>query len=215
VRTLTGHLSNCVVVDFHPFGEFFASGSMDTNLKIWDIRRKGCIQTYKGHTAGVTHVRFSPDGKWVVSGSEDSRIKLWDLTAGKQVWHPNPKTRDLRWRPAEAPAAPPYICPGATTGVPSRLPLASPCRWRWLPVARAVVTAAGGSAVRQIHEFKQHEGAIRAMDFHPHELLLASGSQDRTVCTPLRGHILAPREWKPALSATGQGPCVEPRAACM
>ena len=41
VRTLTGHRSNCISVDFHPFGEFFASGSLDTNLKIWDIRRKG------------------------------------------------------------------------------------------------------------------------------------------------------------------------------
>ena len=38
VRTLTGHRSNCSSVDFHP-GEFFASGSLDTNLKIWDIRR--------------------------------------------------------------------------------------------------------------------------------------------------------------------------------
>ncbi|KAG6472335.1 hypothetical protein ZIOFF_069795 [Zingiber officinale] len=75
--------SNCIAVDFHPFGEFFASGSLDTNLKIWDIRRKGCIHTYKGHTRGVNAVKFTPDGRWVVSGGEDNIIKLWDLTAGK------------------------------------------------------------------------------------------------------------------------------------
>jgi katanin p80 WD40 repeat-containing subunit B1 len=28
VRTLMGHRSNCISVDFHPFGEFFASGSL-------------------------------------------------------------------------------------------------------------------------------------------------------------------------------------------
>ncbi|GMG98946.1 hypothetical protein Nepgr_000786 [Nepenthes gracilis] len=83
VRTLTGHRSNCISVDFHPFGEFFASGSLDTNLKIWDIRRKGCIHTYKGHTRGVSAIRFTPDGRWVVSGGEDNTVKLWDLTAGK------------------------------------------------------------------------------------------------------------------------------------
>uniref|UniRef100_A0A453DG44 Katanin p80 subunit C-terminal domain-containing protein n=1 Tax=Aegilops tauschii subsp. strangulata TaxID=200361 RepID=A0A453DG44_AEGTS len=83
VRTLTGHRSNCMSVDFHPFGEFFASGSLDTNLKIWDIRRKGCIHTYKGHTRGVNAIRFTPDGRWVVSGGEDSAVKIWDLTAGK------------------------------------------------------------------------------------------------------------------------------------
>lgn len=79
VRTLTGHRSNCISLDFHPFGEFFASGSLDTNLKIWDIRRKGCIHTYKGHTRGVNTIRFTPDGRWVVSGGEDSSVKVGRL----------------------------------------------------------------------------------------------------------------------------------------
>lgn len=76
VRTLTGHRSNCMSVDFHPFGEFFASGSLDTNLKIWDIRKKGCIHTYKGHTRGVNAIRFTPDGRWIVSGGEDNTVKV-------------------------------------------------------------------------------------------------------------------------------------------
>lgn len=63
-------------MDFHPFGEFFASGSLDTNLKIWDIRKKGCIHTYKGHTRGVNAIRFTPDGRWVVSGGEDHTVKV-------------------------------------------------------------------------------------------------------------------------------------------
>jgi WD40 repeat protein len=83
VRTLTGHRSNCISVDFHPFGEFFASGSLDTNLKIWDIRRKGCIHTYKGHTRGVNAIRFTPDGRWVVSGGEDNTVKV--IFIGRQV----------------------------------------------------------------------------------------------------------------------------------
>ena len=63
-------------MDFHPFGEFFASGSRDTNLKIWDIRRKRCIHTYKGHDRGINAVKFSPDGRWVVSGGEDNVAKV-------------------------------------------------------------------------------------------------------------------------------------------
>ena len=70
---------------WHPYGEFFASGSVDTNLKIWDIRRKTCIQTYKGHTRGVRQIIFSPDGRWVVSGGDDGVVKLWDLTMGRLV----------------------------------------------------------------------------------------------------------------------------------
>ena len=82
-RTLTGHMSNCVAVDYHPYGQFIASGSLDTNLKIWDVRNKMCIQTYKGHSREVNCVKFSPDGRWVASGSSDGTIKMWDLTAGK------------------------------------------------------------------------------------------------------------------------------------
>ena len=98
------------IAQWHPYGEFFASGSVDTNLKIWDIRKKSCIQTYRGHTKGVRQVRrrapslfeycrdiliyrhdlrtqitFSPDGRWVLSGGDDGLVKLWDLTMGKLV----------------------------------------------------------------------------------------------------------------------------------
>lgn len=76
VRTLSGHRSDCTAVEFHPFGEFFASGSMDTNLRIWDIRKKGCIHTYKGHTQGIGTIKFTPDGRWVVSGGNDNVVKV-------------------------------------------------------------------------------------------------------------------------------------------
>jgi katanin p80 WD40 repeat-containing subunit B1 len=94
---LNGHKANCVSVDFHPFGDFFASGSLDTDLKVWDARKKDCIQTYKGHAKGINAVHFSPDGRWVISGGDDGLVKvkrflfvliisqLWDLTAGKLI----------------------------------------------------------------------------------------------------------------------------------
>lgn len=86
---------------------------MDADLKIWDIRKKGCIHTYKGHTQGINTIKFTPDGRWVVSGGFDNVVKVmfnhlfyalvktgvlspclkslissifvqvWDLTAGK------------------------------------------------------------------------------------------------------------------------------------
>jgi WD40 repeat protein len=76
VRTLTGHRSGCLSIAFHPFGDFVVTGSLDTNLKVWDLRRKECIQTYKGHAKGITHVSVSPDGRWVVSGCEAGEVKV-------------------------------------------------------------------------------------------------------------------------------------------
>ncbi|XP_072836733.2 katanin p80 WD40 repeat-containing subunit B1 isoform X2 [Pogona vitticeps] len=69
LRTLMGHKANICSLDFHPFGGFVASGSMDTNIK--------------GHTQAVRCLRFSPDGKWLASSADDHTVKLWDLAAGK------------------------------------------------------------------------------------------------------------------------------------
>ena len=88
VRTLTGHRSNCTSLEFHPFGEFFASGSADTDLKIWDIRKKGCIHTYKGHNLGINTIKFTPDGRWVVSGGYDNVVKVrWEFDAAIETQH--------------------------------------------------------------------------------------------------------------------------------
>ena len=47
-RTFTGYRANCLCLDYHPFGQFFGSGSLDTNFKVWDVRQKVCVHTYKG-----------------------------------------------------------------------------------------------------------------------------------------------------------------------
>ncbi|KAI8903323.1 katanin p80 WD40-containing subunit B1 [Gorgonomyces haynaldii] len=83
IRTLLGHSKSVSALEFHPFGEFFASGSND-EVKLWDVRRKGCIQTYHGHHQPITHLKITPDGRWVCSGSKDG-VKLWDMTLGKLV----------------------------------------------------------------------------------------------------------------------------------
>ena len=76
MRTLTGHKSGIRCIDFHPYGDFLSSGSGDTNLKLWDIRRKGCIFTYKGHSETINCLKFSPDGQWVASGGAEGAVKV-------------------------------------------------------------------------------------------------------------------------------------------
>ena len=47
IRSLTGHKSGVSTCQFHPYGEFFMSGAEDGTIKIWDIRKRGCIQTHQ------------------------------------------------------------------------------------------------------------------------------------------------------------------------
>uniref|UniRef100_A0A0D3DY35 Uncharacterized protein n=2 Tax=Brassica oleracea TaxID=3712 RepID=A0A0D3DY35_BRAOL len=87
VASITSILFICLRICSSHARHNITSGSSDANLKIWDIRKKGCIQTYKGHTRGISTVKFTPDGRWLVSGGLDNVVKVreavWDITAGK------------------------------------------------------------------------------------------------------------------------------------
>lgn len=86
LRTLMGHKANITGLGCHPLSaNLLASSSMDTNIKLWDVRRKGYIFRYQGHTDAVRSLAFSPDGKWLASASDDCTVKLWDLGQGKAI----------------------------------------------------------------------------------------------------------------------------------
>ena len=56
------------------------SGAVDTNVKLWDLRQKACINTFKAHNQEITCLDISPDAKIIVSGSKDGTMKFWDTT---------------------------------------------------------------------------------------------------------------------------------------
>lgn len=61
------------------------SGAADTNVKMWDLRQKTCVNTYKGHTKDITCVDLSPDSKVIISGSLDGTIRIWDTCMQKMI----------------------------------------------------------------------------------------------------------------------------------
>jgi guanine nucleotide-binding protein G(I)/G(S)/G(T) subunit beta-1 len=63
-------------------GNMFCSGSIDSSVKIWDVRaRNPCTHTFTGHESDVNAVDFTPDGYCVGTGSEDASSILFDLRA--------------------------------------------------------------------------------------------------------------------------------------
>ncbi|GJP34273.1 hypothetical protein CLOM_g18720 [Closterium sp. NIES-68] len=54
------------------------SGSDDGTAKLWDMRVRGCIQTFPDKYQ-VTSVAFSYNGDKVYSGGIDNQVKVWDL----------------------------------------------------------------------------------------------------------------------------------------
>jgi F-box/WD-40 domain protein MET30 len=60
------------------------SASLDSTIKMWDVKTGRCVRTLFGHLEGVWTI--AADNFRVVSGSLDKQVKVWDLQSGK-TWH--------------------------------------------------------------------------------------------------------------------------------
>jgi len=64
-------------IAFHPSGNYLASASDDTSLKIWDLREGHLFYTLNGHEGATTCVAFSPQGDYFASGAADDQVMVW------------------------------------------------------------------------------------------------------------------------------------------
>jgi WD40 repeat protein len=54
-----------------------ATGSEDSDIRLWDAATGQYLLSLSGHSAAVNDLRFSPDGKRIVSASDDGSVKVW------------------------------------------------------------------------------------------------------------------------------------------
>ncbi|KAJ5073884.1 tho complex subunit 3 tho3 [Anaeramoeba ignava] len=102
VMVLQAHTSNCFCIDFDPTQQYFAVGSADSLVSLWDLNELICLRTIPRLKWPVRAVSFSYDGKLIASGSEDKFIDISWVENGEFVtsipleggmnsiaWHPN------------------------------------------------------------------------------------------------------------------------------
>lgn len=105
-RTLAGHRAEVSAVEHYEFHQstFLASASLASDIKLWDVRKRGVVQTYGDNATPISCLRFSPDGKFMVSGAQDGVIKIWDLRSGKNVEtkeNVDGEIHDIQFHPSE------------------------------------------------------------------------------------------------------------------
>jgi WD40 repeat protein len=74
---------HCVVAWNHDEQqERLASGGIDGNVRIWDVKARRELASYEGG-APIISVAWSPDGQLVASASLDQTVQVWDIAAKK------------------------------------------------------------------------------------------------------------------------------------
>ncbi|KAG0381010.1 DNA excision repair protein ERCC-8 [Mortierella sp. AD032] len=100
-HSLPGHRGTVLSVEWSPRHEYLlASGSTDTTVRLWDIRKSSsCLCSLDLHNtnspplseANVAHTRtvnglaFTPDGLHLVSTGHDDKMRLWNLYTGQNT----------------------------------------------------------------------------------------------------------------------------------
>ncbi|KAI8916529.1 WD40-repeat-containing domain protein, partial [Powellomyces hirtus] len=102
VIDLNAHTANLYCLDFDPKGRYFATGSADALICLWDIEELICLRTFGTLEWPVRTISISHDGELIASGSEDRVIDIASVETGETIhtiqcsaatnsiaWHPN------------------------------------------------------------------------------------------------------------------------------
>ena len=72
-------------VTWSPDSRMIATGSDDSNIRLWDIESGELVRTLEGHQGSVWSVAWSGDGQWLASGADDRTVRLWEASSGRLV----------------------------------------------------------------------------------------------------------------------------------
>ncbi|XP_047100416.1 pleiotropic regulator 1 [Schistocerca piceifrons] len=86
-RVISGHLGwvRCAAVE--PGNEWFATGSADRVIKIWDLASGQLKVSLTGHISSVRGLAVSARHPYLFSCGEDRQVKCWDLEYNKVIRH--------------------------------------------------------------------------------------------------------------------------------
>jgi len=96
------HPGNCICIEFSRCGKYFATGSADALVSVWDAHELACVKTFSRLEWPVRTISFSHDAALLASASEDMKIDIGHVETTEKIaeigvdsptftvaWHPS------------------------------------------------------------------------------------------------------------------------------
>jgi WD40 repeat protein len=80
-----GHKGYVNCVAFSADGKLLASGSEDTELRLWEVATGKALRRFRGHTERIDQMALSPDGKVLASSCLGDALRWWATATGKEI----------------------------------------------------------------------------------------------------------------------------------
>ncbi len=158
LKEIRGHRGKVTGIAYSPNGKFFATASLDRDVKLWDATTNKEVKTFSGHSDYVYSIEFSSDGKRLLSGSSDRTARMWDIESGKETFQLKGHLGAIQQAIFSTDGT--MI---ATASADSTVRLHEAATGNFLLTLRG------------------HRNKVESVAFSPHGKLIATGSSDRTI----------------------------------
>jgi DNA excision repair protein ERCC-8 len=101
VQNFAGHKSSILACKWSPGDEYMvASASEDLTVRLWDIRRSGCLYIFDqfktrlkketsrdptSHHEAINSLLWSQDGRYLYSSGKDQKVNKWDVHTQENI----------------------------------------------------------------------------------------------------------------------------------
>ncbi len=166
IKNLLGHTKPTNALCFSPNGQYLASASQDSTVRLWDIEAGVEHVVLRGHgfqdqfefLDSVNHCVFTSDGKRLISASDDMTIKVWDLENASEI-------QTLT----------------AHDGAVNQVQLFNNDRYLLSASSDRTMRLWDVESGKPTRNFEGHRGPVTACAVHPDGYLIASTSKDNTL----------------------------------
>ncbi|KAF0912137.1 hypothetical protein E2562_013027 [Oryza meyeriana var. granulata] len=85
VGKLNAHTAGCYCIGMDPLDRYFAVGSADSLVSLWDVKELLCIKTFSKLEWPVRTVSFNHTGEFIAYASEDPFIDIANVQTGRSI----------------------------------------------------------------------------------------------------------------------------------